>query len=232
MGKVFKARPLTYAVHVLAVAGAVMVLVWTYHFRGGTAWESTDKALIFNLHPVITLIGYIILGGEATIAFKAFPLKKEKKKVIHMVLHAVALILGILGIYTAFKFHNEAGIANLYSFHAWLGMAAIVLYAIQWAYGFVIFFYPGGSASLRSVSVPWHVILGMLAYSLAVGAAALGFMEKMTYLEIAGIAKYGPEAYLVNFTAAATVLYGAFVIFAVYGEGDPPPPDEYSYIAI
>ena len=53
------------------------------------------------------------------------------KKIIHLVLHAIALALGIVGIYTAFKYHNESGIANLYSLHSWLGIGVIVLYAIQ-----------------------------------------------------------------------------------------------------
>ncbi|GAB2227701.1 hypothetical protein Droror1_Dr00009528 [Drosera rotundifolia] len=228
-----KGKPLTYAAHVLAIAGSVMVLVWILHFRGGVAWDSTDEAQLFNLHPVLTLIGFIIIGGEATISYKSLPLGKEQRKLIHMVLHTVALIFGILGIYTAFKFHDEAGIRNLYSLHSWLGLGAIVLYAIQWAYGFVVFFYPGGSPSLRATSVPWHVILGMFAYSLAVGNAILGFLEKLVFLETYGVSKVGPEAYLVNFTAIATILYGVFVILVVYCQHeDQTPVDPNSYTAI
>ena len=48
-----------------------------------------------------------------------------------MVLHAVALFLGSVGIYAAFKFHNESGIANLYSLHSWVGLGTICLYGIQ-----------------------------------------------------------------------------------------------------
>jgi hypothetical protein len=33
--------------------------------------------------------------------------------------------------YCAFKFHNDSGIANLYSLHSWLGIGTISLYAIQ-----------------------------------------------------------------------------------------------------
>lgn len=49
MAGLVKAAPLTYVVHVLAVACAVMVLVWCIHFRGGLAWEATNKSLIFNV---------------------------------------------------------------------------------------------------------------------------------------------------------------------------------------
>lgn len=48
-----------------------------------------------------------------------------------MLLHAVALFLGSVGIYAAFKFHNESGIDNLYSLHSWVGLGTICLYGIQ-----------------------------------------------------------------------------------------------------
>ncbi|KAL9225310.1 hypothetical protein vseg_001252 [Gypsophila vaccaria] len=232
MAVVVKAMPLTFVVHALAVAAAVMVLVWAISFRGGLAWEATNKNLIFNLHPVLMLIGFIILGGEAIVSYKSLPFKKDVKKVIHLVLHAVALILGIVGISAAFKNHNESAIPNLYSLHSWLGIGIISLYGIQWIYGFIIFFYPGGNSNLRAESLPWHVLFGMFVYVLAVANAALGFLEKLTFLESSGLAKFGPEAYLVNFTAIATVLYGTFVLFAVYAQKDQEVLDDSSYSAI
>ncbi|KAJ7974204.1 transmembrane ascorbate ferrireductase 1 [Quillaja saponaria] len=222
------AIPFTFVAHVLGIAGIVLVLVWNLDFRGGLAWESSNKSLIFNIHPVLMLIGLIIIGGEAIISYKSLPLKKEVKKLIHLVLHAIALILGIIGIYTAFKYHNESGIANLYSLHSWLGIGVISLYGIQWIYGFLIFFYPGGSSSLRSESLPWHVLFGLFVYVLAVGTAALGFLEKLTFLENSGLDKYGSEAFLVNFTAVVTILFGAFVVLSVNSQA--PADDDYAPI--
>ncbi|GFY84224.1 cytochrome b561/ferric reductase transmembrane protein family [Actinidia rufa] len=225
-----KALPFSFVVHALGIAGAVLVLVWCIHFRGGLAWESSNKNLIFNIHPVLILIGLIIIGGEAIISYKALPLKKEVKKLIHLVLHAIALILGIVGIYAAFKFHNESNIANLYSLHSWIGIGVISLYGIQWIYGFIVFFYPGGTAAIRRESLPWHVLFGSFVYVLAVGNAALGFLEKLTFLENSGLAKYGSEAFLVNFTAIVTILYGTFVILTALSQA--PAEDDYSYTAI
>lgn len=215
------ALPLTFVVHVLGIAGIVMVLVWNIHFRGGLAWEAKNKNLIFNIHPVLMLTGLIIIGGEAIVSYKSLPLKKEVKKLIHLVLHAVALILGIVGIIAAFKNHNESGIANMYSLHSWIGIGVIVLYAIQWLYGFVTFFYPGGSRALRSESLPWHVLFGLFVYILGVANSCLGFLEKLTFLENSGLAKYGSEAFLVNFTAIVAVLYGTFVVLSVIAPGKP-----------
>ncbi|KAL7183821.1 hypothetical protein ACSBR2_026072 [Camellia fascicularis] len=225
-----KAVALSIVAHVLGIAGAVMVLVWCIHFRGGLAWDSFNKSLIFNIHPVLILIGLIIIGGEAIISYKALPLKKEVKKLIHLVLHSIALILGIVGVYAAFKYHNESGIANLYSLHSWLGIGIIVLYGVQWIYGFIVFFYPGGTASIRRESLPWHVLFGLFVYILAIGNAALGFLEKLTFIESSGLAKYGSEAFLVNFTAIVTILFGALVVLTSLSQ--PPNEDKYSYSAL
>lgn len=225
-----KAVHVSYVAHFLAVVGAILVLVWVISFRGGLAWEATNKNLIFNIHPLLMLIGFIIIGGQAIITYKTLPLKKSDKKLIHLVLHAIALALGIIGIYTAFKFHNESNIANLYSLHSWLGIGVISLYGIQWLYGFVVFFFPGGTPTLRRESLPWHVLFGIFVYILAVGTAALGYLEKLTFLENSGLQKYGSEAFLVNFTAIVTILYGSFVIFTILSQG--PPEEEHGYTAI
>jgi cytochrome b-561 len=64
-------------------------------------------------------------------AYKILPWSHDVNKAIHLALHAIAIVLGAFGIYCAFKFHNESGIANLYSLHSWLGIGTIVLYTIQ-----------------------------------------------------------------------------------------------------
>ncbi|CAJ2630042.1 unnamed protein product [Trifolium pratense] len=196
------AVPFTYVAHVLGVVAIVLVFVWNLHFRGGLAWNSDNKALIFNLHPVLMLTGLIVFGGE---------------------------VLGIIGIAAAFKNHNESGIANLYSLHSWLGIGVISLYGIQWIFGFVVFFYPGGSSELRRESVPWHVLFGLFVYILALATSSLGFLEKLTFLESSGVAKYGSEAFLVNFNAIITILFGTFVVLSAISQA-PPAADDYAPI--
>ncbi|KAH0941887.1 hypothetical protein HID58_001524, partial [Brassica napus] len=81
---------LTFVAHAMA---AIMVLVWNISYRGGLAWEEKIENVgpaLPPLHPV--LIGFVIMGGEVT---KALPLEKPVKKLIHLVLHAIALALGI-----------------------------------------------------------------------------------------------------------------------------------------
>ncbi|KAK7364328.1 hypothetical protein VNO80_12892 [Phaseolus coccineus] len=214
LGKHDDVLPLTFVVHLLAIPAILMVLVWNIHFRGGLSFNSSNKSLIFNIHPVLMLIGIIIIGGEAIISYKSLPLKKKSKKLIHLVLHAMALILGIIGIYAVFKFHNESGIVNLYSLHSWLGIGVIVLYGVQWLFGFVMFICHGGNSSLRSSTLHWHVKMGLFVYVLGVATASLGFLEKLTFLQTAGLPKHSSEAILVNFTAILTIFYAAFVVLS------------------
>ncbi|EHA8587162.1 ascorbate-specific transmembrane electron transporter 2 [Cocos nucifera] len=225
-----RAWPFTYVAHVLAVAAAVMVLVWNIHFRGGLAFESTNKNLIFNVHPVLMTIGFIIMGSEALMSYKAFPGSREVHKIVHLILHAIALVLGALGIYFAFKNHNESGIANLYSLHSWVGLGTICLYGIQWIFGFVIFFFPGAAPNLKRNALPWHVFFGLFVYILALANAELGFLEKITFLQSTGLAKYGPEAFLVNFTALVVILLGVSVVISVIAPAHIE--DLHSYAAI
>lgn len=42
-------RMVAFVVHALAVVASVMVFVWSICYRGGFAWESTNKTLIFNV---------------------------------------------------------------------------------------------------------------------------------------------------------------------------------------
>eukprot|EP00252_Welwitschia_mirabilis_P000442 TRINITY_DN1043_c0_g2_i1.p1 TRINITY_DN1043_c0_g2~~TRINITY_DN1043_c0_g2_i1.p1 ORF type:complete len:266 (+),score=36.28 TRINITY_DN1043_c0_g2_i1:98-799(+) len=224
------AKPVTWVVHFLAIVAAVLVLVWCISYRGGLAWEAENKALIFNIHPVLMLIGFIILASEAILVYKTLPGDKSFRKTVHLGLHLIALILGSIGIHTAFKYHNESGIANLYSWHSWLGLGTIILFGIQWVVGLVSFFFPGAPNSARAALLPWHVFFGLLVYMFTIATAELGFLEKLTFLENAGLDKYGSEAILVNCTALVVLFFSAFVVLSAILPSDEEP-EGYSAIA-
>lgn len=211
-----KSKAFFFTAQVLAAAVAVMVLVWCIHLRGGLAFQSADKSLIFNVHPVLMLIGFVIMGSEAIMCYRALPWSKQVNKCIHLILHGLALVLGAVGISAAFKYHNELGISNLYTLHSWLGLGTISLYAIQWILGFAAFLFPGASRSLRAGLLPWHAVFGVFVYLLGIVNAELGFLEKLTFLEFAGtVNRFSGEAFLANCTALAVVLLGASVVLTL-----------------
>ncbi|KAL3830628.1 hypothetical protein ACJIZ3_019431 [Penstemon smallii] len=107
------AFPVTIFAHLVAIAVTTLVLVWLLHFRGGFAFKSDDKAKIFNLHPLLMVLGFVLISGEAIMAYKTAPSTRKSQKLFHLILHLIALVAGIIGIYSVFKFHNELGIPNI-----------------------------------------------------------------------------------------------------------------------
>ena len=64
-------------------------------------------------------------------AYKAIPAERKVQKAVHFILQMIALVAGILGVYTAFKFKHEIGAKNMVSIHSWLGMITICLFGLQ-----------------------------------------------------------------------------------------------------
>ncbi|KAL3719386.1 hypothetical protein ACJRO7_004357 [Eucalyptus globulus] len=208
--------PIVPIIRVMGITIISLVLIWAVHFRGGLALVSDDKDLIFNVHPVLMVIGLILLNGEAMLAYKTVSGTKSFKKLVHLTLQLLAFCLSMVGIWAAWKFHNEKGIDNFYSLHSWLGLGCILLFGIQWALGFVIYWYPGGSRTSRGTLLPWHVFFGVYIYALAIATALTGFLEKATFLQTNQlISRYSPEALLMNSLGILVVVLGGFIVLAI-----------------
>ncbi|KAJ6322108.1 hypothetical protein OIU77_012064 [Salix suchowensis] len=190
---------ITMLVRVIGVLVAAFVLIWTCHFRGGLALYSDNKSLIFNVHPVLLVIGLVLLNGEAMLAYKTVSGTKSFRKTVHLTMQSMAFCLGITGVWAAYKFHSERGIDHFYTLHSWLGLACLFLFGTQWAAGFYTFWYPGGSINSRAALLPWHVLIGIYIYALAVATTVTGILEKATFLQVHNITShYSTEAFLVN----------------------------------
>ena len=68
---------------------------------------------------------------SAIMAYKSFPAKRKLQKAFHATLHLIALLAGVVGVYTAFKFKYEVGDKDMASLHSWLGMITICLFGLQ-----------------------------------------------------------------------------------------------------
>ncbi|EYU44300.1 hypothetical protein ABFS82_08G040400 [Erythranthe guttata] len=219
--------PIFPAIRIIGIAVAALVLIWTVHYRGGLALISDNKDLIFNVHPVLMVISLVLLNGEAMLAYKTVSGTKSLKKLVHLSLQCMAFCLSIIGVWAAWKFHVDKGIDNFYSLHSWLGLACLFLFGIQWAAGFVTFWYPGGSRSSRVSLMPWHVFIGIYIYALAVATCTTGILEKVTFLQTNKvITRYSAEALMVNSLGVLLVVLAGFVILGVVspanGKADIP----------
>ncbi|KAF1859936.1 hypothetical protein Lal_00028119 [Lupinus albus] len=208
--------PILKTVRVFGVMITILLLTWVFHFRGGIALFSDNKDLIFNVHPVLMVIGLVLINGEGMLAYKTISGTKNFKKTVHLTLQFLSLILSLIGLWAAWKFHVDKGIDNFYSLHSWLGVACIFLFSIQWGGGFATFWYPGGSRNSRASLMPWHVFFGIYIYALAIATATTGLLEKATFLQTNNIiSRYSNEALLVNSIGILIVFLGGFVILGL-----------------
>ncbi|PPS10984.1 hypothetical protein GOBAR_AA09655 [Gossypium barbadense] len=159
------ATPVTVFGHLLFIAVTTLVIVWLLKFREGLAFESANKFKIFNLppshlqlHPLLMVIGFILIAGEAIMAYKSTPSRRDIKvqKAVHLTLQTIALGCGIFGIVVIFKFHDETNMPDMVTLHSWLGMIAICLFGLQYLLGFFSYVFPGAESYSRAAYLPWH----------------------------------------------------------------------------
>eukprot|EP00244_Chara_vulgaris_P004636 TRINITY_DN1923_c0_g1_i6.p1 TRINITY_DN1923_c0_g1~~TRINITY_DN1923_c0_g1_i6.p1 ORF type:complete len:276 (+),score=20.26 TRINITY_DN1923_c0_g1_i6:5-832(+) len=200
--------------HVFGVCAFAVALLWSLHYRGGLAWYS-PVPMIFNWHPILMVGGFIVLSGEAILVYRILPGSKPFRKLVHLSIHAVALILAIVGVISAFRFHDLSTppIDNLYSLHSWLGITTVVFFGLQWIAGFVSFWYPGVQTSLRASYLPWHVFWGMTIFLLGVATSLLGVLEKLTFLQTGSvISRFSSEAMWANTLGFLIVAFAISVV--------------------
>ncbi|XP_030066260.1 plasma membrane ascorbate-dependent reductase CYBRD1 [Microcaecilia unicolor] len=195
----------------------LFVLVWVLYWREGLSW---DGALAeFNWHPLLIVIGFIVLQGFAIVVYRlpwTWRCSKFLMKCIHAGLHLTVLILATVSLVAVFDFHNNKNIPNMYSMHSWLGLAAVVLYGVQILIGLLVYLFPFAPVTLRATLLPFHVFSGLLIFGAGIATALMGITEKLFFaLKSPHYSTSPPEALFVNFLGAFILIFGAFVFWMV-----------------
>ncbi|KAH0455348.1 hypothetical protein IEQ34_015380 [Dendrobium chrysotoxum] len=214
------AAPAIVVAQLLSVAAIVLMLVWILRFRGGLSLKSNDLRRLLNAHHFFMLLGPIICvgqvllscGGLAIMAFKTIPGRRRVRKLVHMFLNLVGLVLGVLGFFAIFTFLKKEGtILDLDSLHSWVGFGTMCLYAIQFLLGFTFFLFPGATLMMRAIMKPWHFFFGLVIFILAIISSATGIVRRFSLIGL----HRGSETLVLNFTGIAIILYGITVILSV-----------------
>ncbi|KAH0467206.1 hypothetical protein IEQ34_004444 [Dendrobium chrysotoxum] len=206
------------------VAG--LLLAWAFNFKSsflphsassggdGDAISQLDH-LYSALHPLLMVIGFILLNGEAILVHRRLAgWSREIRKAVQLSLQAAALGFGLFGIWAKFR-GNEGISANFYSLHSWIGLACVALSAFQWMVGLISMWHKPEGRWTRSVVLPWHLFVGLYTFGLAVAAAETGLQEKLTFLlGRRGLSHNSPESALINSLGIALALLAAVIILA------------------
>ncbi|KAM6042110.1 transmembrane ascorbate-dependent reductase CYB561 isoform 1-T2 [Chlamydotis macqueenii] len=199
---------------------------WLGRYRGGVAWQSP---LQFNVHPLCMVLGMVFLQGDALLVYRVFRHEaKRSTKVLHALLHGLALVIALVGIVAVFESHRSKGIPDMYSLHSWCGMVAFVLYLLQWLLGCAFFLFPGASFSLRGRYKPQHVFFGVALFALSVATSLLGITEMLLFNIRDSYSKFVPEGVLANTLGVLLVAFGLVVGYVLTRDDwkRPPLPEE------
>ncbi|XP_063210513.1 transmembrane ascorbate-dependent reductase CYB561 isoform X2 [Chroicocephalus ridibundus] len=199
----------------LATTGA-----WLGRYRGGVAWHGH---LQFNVHPLCMVLGMVFL--QALLVYRVFRQEaKRSTKALHALLHGLALLIALVGIVAVFESHRSKGIPNMYSLHSWCGMAAFVLYLLQWLLGCGFFLLPRASFSLRSRYKPQHVFFGIALFALSITTCLLGITEMLLFNISDSYSRFVPEGVLANTLGVLLVAFGLVVGYVLTRDDWKRPP--------
>ncbi|XP_029015225.1 transmembrane ascorbate-dependent reductase CYB561 isoform X2 [Betta splendens] len=198
------------ASQVLGVASVVLTGVWMGHYRGGFSWDGSEQE--FNLHPLCMVLGLVFLQGDAILVYRVFRSEPKKNlKLLHAIIHLLALTLSIIGFVAVFDFHRAAKIPDMYSLHSWCGMATLVLFCLQWVMGLLFFLFPVASSWIRASYLPIHVFCGLVLLIMAIGSCLLGITEKLLFSITSTYALFAPEGVLANILGLLLVCFGMLI---------------------
>ncbi|KAI9092008.1 hypothetical protein K1719_027943 [Acacia pycnantha] len=210
---------LVFMARILGFTVALLILFWVSSFSSSFLPSSlSPQHLLYSLlHPLLMVIGFILISGEAILVHRWFPGSRGMKKCVHLWLQGVAMTCGFFGIWTRFQ-GKDGIVANFYSLHSWMGLLCISLFTAQWLIGFWNFWHRGEVRKVRKRILPWHVFLGLYTYALAVATAETGLAEKLIFIQAArtttNLSKHSAESMVVNSLGLGLALLGVLVVFA------------------
>lgn len=213
----------------------VLVLTWVYEWRQGLAWDGGSAE--FNWHPVLLTIGFIVIHGLALIVYRlpwTWKFSKLYMKYIHASLNLVAFVLVVISLVAVYDFHNAKMIPNLYSLHSWIGLAAVILYALQIVMGLCIFLLPVTPAWIRGIYLPIHVFAGLFIFGMVIVAAEMGITEKLIFTlrsksnTTRSYSQSPPEAILANTLGVFILIFGGGVMWIATRPEWKRPPEHVS----
>nr|XP_056719694.1 transmembrane ascorbate-dependent reductase CYB561 [Euleptes europaea] len=216
----------TYLVATSQALGLAVILVlgaWIGVYRGGIAWESSE--LQFNIHPLCMIVGMVFLQGDALLVYRIFRNEsKRSTKILHGLLHALALVIALVGLIAVFENHKKKNAPNMYSLHSWCGIAAFSFYLLQWLLGLVFFLCPGVSFSVRSRYKPQHVFFGVFLLILSITTSLLGIVELLLFKIRQVYSSLVPEEVLANILGLLLVAFGAALAYILTRDEWRRPP--------
>uniref|UniRef100_A0A914WKI3 Cytochrome b561 domain-containing protein n=1 Tax=Plectus sambesii TaxID=2011161 RepID=A0A914WKI3_9BILA len=164
-----------FAAQVSGLLMVVLIIVWAINGNNasGTHVGGIGPFLSFYYHPVLMTIGMVFLTGQGAMLFRVLThVDRNILKIPHLLLMSTVTILTALGTYAIFV--AQADVTPMRDLHDWVGLLTIILFGVQFIFGFLAKFYPGASPPLAQWYRPVHNFMGALVFVLACASALTG----------------------------------------------------------
>lgn len=210
--------------HFLCLLAALLVMTWV-HQLGGLSWKEGQSKQVFNWHPLLMILAYCFMT-VAALSFRAPPYhgcSRNTIKLVHGSAWTIAAIFGMIALIAVFKSHNDSVsgfVANLYSFHSWLGLGVVGLYVLQFLAGFFTFAWPLSFVTplVKAQVLSVHSFLGPFLHMAVSAVILLGIQEKEGFVGCGykvEQADYFPLSHLTLIPPACLVSHGiGIAVFA------------------
>ncbi|PIK50526.1 putative cytochrome b561 [Apostichopus japonicus] len=124
---------------VCGLSAYILLQSWLHIYNDGFDWNSDVSHLIQNYHALFMTLGFLLLFGEATLAYRLLARSRASyllQKSVHATILITATIIWVVGLTAAFKARNldkthGKEVKHFYSFHSWIGLLLLVIFLCQ-----------------------------------------------------------------------------------------------------
>ncbi|KRZ37984.1 putative cytochrome b561, partial [Trichinella pseudospiralis] len=205
--------------HILAITELLLIGFWMNNFCGGFQWNGPPEAM-FTYHPLFMTLSLQFLLGEAIMIYRMLRyVSKKISKFCHIVLHSTVFLFFVIALKAVFNSHNYSlpATPNLYTLHSWLGMTVVLIFCMQYIFGFMTYLYPGFTLITRQIYLPIHKFIGIAVFIASTAAALMGISEKAAW-HIKCWSSFCSEGLLANFSGLVILFYALAVVYLVVCE--------------
>jgi cytochrome b-561 len=137
---------------------SAVILVGTLYHKGVLSTDGYNwKTSPFSFHPLMMIIGLLFCYGNAILSYRTVTrVPKMTVKLIHGSLLVLSLVFALVGFIAVIRAKNESVPPNSHfmSLHAWMGLITLILFVLQWIFGFISFLIPKLSLEARQQYLP------------------------------------------------------------------------------
>ncbi|CAF3225598.1 unnamed protein product [Rotaria sp. Silwood2] len=182
----------------------------------------------FSYHPVMMTIGLLFCYGNAILLYRTF---KQTSKLMMKIFHAcfliISLTLSIFGLAAIIQSKIISNRPHFMTFHSWIGIATIGLFAFQWICGFISYLFPKLSLDIRKGYMPTHRLWGKIIFLSSVVAILTGLSEHgmtSSFFTMNDIQQ--PRRLIMNLFGVFASLFSLIVIYLLSNSDYQRPPDQ------